>query len=275
MQTDPPGGSNGVRAHRTIRISRHTCAQVLSRPSSSSTRTPSRTCSRVKVAVAAIRAAPSRWNSTSTIGRSVKYCTKPISPWASSTTTSRKAARTTAAGAPDARRATSRPSESPTKRNTASAWACEICSGSSPLRGASASPACGPEPVTTVPRASTTQAAAYVAQASTVSRGGREPRGHWVVDPPHVEHREADDPHREQQVERDHPRVQVGEHRDPAEHRLRRDAEPEPAARVDAGRRAGTATHSRRSPPRSRSAGRSACGCRTRSPSARRARRAA
>ena len=58
---------------------------------------PSRTSSSAWVTVAEMIAAPSMWRPTSTTGRSVKYCTKPISPWASSTTSSTTTARRTAA----------------------------------------------------------------------------------------------------------------------------------------------------------------------------------
>ena len=112
----------------------------------------SRTSSSIQVIVAVSSAAPRRWSPTSTTGRSLKYCTKPISPWLSSTTTSTAAARTAPAGARVARRASSSPILRPTNRKTASACVCDSCRGSSPLRGTSLSPACGPEPVTTVPR---------------------------------------------------------------------------------------------------------------------------
>ena len=52
------------------------------------------------------------------------------------------------------------------KSMTTSAWIHDIVRGSKPVRaGASASPECGPDPVTMVPRASTRKPTAYVTQA--------------------------------------------------------------------------------------------------------------
>ena len=67
------------------------------RPSGSRTRTST------QVTLAEISAAPSMWKPTSTTGRSVKYCTKPIAPWASSTAEQHEHGARRAAGAADGR----------------------------------------------------------------------------------------------------------------------------------------------------------------------------
>ena len=55
---------------------------------------------------------------------------------------------------------------------TLSAWSQETVRGSKPVRaGSSASPECGPEPVTIVPRTSTTAVIATTAQASRCTSG--------------------------------------------------------------------------------------------------------
>ena len=89
------------------------------------------------------------------------------------------------------------------------------------------SPACGPLPVTTVPTTST----------AAVDRDGRPrpaaaPRRCAGAPAPasarsrhHSSERHRDDRHRQQEVQRDQPRVEVGQHGDAAEHGLRRDAE--------------------------------------------------
>ena len=87
-------------------------------------------------------------------------------------------------------------------------------SGSSPVRGASTSPAWGPEPVTTVPTYSTVQATTNVARASQATGSGhRRPR--WLVllvDPSQKDDRDRDHRQRQQEVQRDDPRVEVGQH---------------------------------------------------------------
>ena len=76
---------------------------------------------------------------------------KPITPWTHSTASSDAAAVRTrhVAVAPGEDQ---RPIVSATSTKTAQAWTLATWSGSSPVRGESTSPLCGPEPVTTVPR---------------------------------------------------------------------------------------------------------------------------
>ena len=95
------------------------------------------------------------------------------------------------------------------------------CSVPVPLR----SPACGPLPVTTVPTTSTA-AAVDDDQPGQHDRRGRATATRPAC--PDTRHHSstvtamiAID---EQEVQRDDPRVEVGQHGDPAEHRLRRDA---------------------------------------------------
>lgn len=112
------------------------------------------------------------WSPTNTSGSPVKYCTKPISPCASSTTTRTPAARRRAAGAPTARTANQRATESPISSSTASAWTWAMVSGSRPVRWASASPAWGPLPVTTTPSATTTRLVTVRTQVNDRIDGG-------------------------------------------------------------------------------------------------------
>ena len=109
------------------------------------------------------------WIATNTGGMWVKYWTKPISPWASSTMSNIRAARCNSSDAPAARASSSSPMVTPISSMTTSACSWLIDPTSSPVRCtfplASRSPACGPLPVTTVPIISTTAVRAVTANA--------------------------------------------------------------------------------------------------------------
>ena len=129
--------------------------------------------------------------------------------------------------------------DSPISRNTRSAWNWLACCGSSPLRWAFASPAWGPQPVTAVPdehggRRRRTPSASAANGRPTQRRARRLVAGAETAAVA-TDHRQG-----QQEVERHDPGVQVGEHGDPAEDRLRRDAseaqhrQPEQVAAADA-----------------------------------------
>src|SRR3954451_13474418 len=108
----------------------------------------STTLTSTHVAAVITSAAPSMCSITTTTGSPAKYCTKPTVAWSTSTAASASTGRTSR---PVDRSRNQRPTVRPTSRKTRSAWSWLTWSGSSPLRGELASPAWGPEPVTTVP----------------------------------------------------------------------------------------------------------------------------
>ena len=112
-------------------------------------RAPEAATSTSRVPTATRTAAPTRCAATSATGRSVKYWTKPISPCSSSTASSSDGA-SGAAGCRGARRRCSERQADQHVDAAACTWL--MTCGSRPLRGESASPACGPLPVTIVPR---------------------------------------------------------------------------------------------------------------------------
>ena len=144
------------------------------------------------------------------------------------------------AGAPEVHSTRTVATVSPTSRNTRSVCSWVSARGSRPLRGAWASPACGPLPVTTVPTYSTTQPTTNTARVSHTTPAGhdRDRRAVALADPADQHDREADHRQRDQQVEGDDPRVEVGEHRDPADDRLGGDAERQQEGQPEDGRAA-------------------------------------
>ena len=163
---------------------------------------------------------------TRSSGSWVRYCTKPTRPCAITTPNSH-AARPAAPWAPTARNANQAATTSPMSRKTGSAWSWAMASGSRPLRLASASPACGPLPVTKVPMTSTTprgrhhdpgepaQGRRHRQPCRFVGLAGGNPEGV----------RGRDGAHRDQEVAADHPRVEVRQHRHAPHHALSGDDE--------------------------------------------------
>ena len=130
--------------------------------------------------------------------------------------------------APTARSANQkRPPRGRSAGTPASACSWAINSGARPLRAAPWSPACGPLPVTQVPITSTaavTTVSTRVRARSGAGHGRRHRPGRLDGASPEgvrgPQHR-----HRGEEVQPDHPRVEVAEHGDAADHALRRDAE--------------------------------------------------
>ena len=182
------------------------------------------------------------WRPTSTTGRSVKYCTKPISALGQLDGSSRPRGRTRGCGAPVARSANSSPTrQADEQEHQVGVELAELAAGRARCAAASASPACGPEPVTTVPSVEhqprpTPNVAQASATRSATDVGGRA--GGWSSREQEAAPRAPMIASEHEQVERHDPRVQVGQHGDPAEHRLGRDARARAAARAAAGRAA-------------------------------------
>ena len=215
------------------------------RPSGSSDAGP-RTDQTRRAVNAVISTAPSMCTSTSAIGRSVKYCTKPTRPWASWTISRSRAARRIRPGESVAYSASSSATVSPTSRNTTSACSWLTVSGSKPIR----SPAFG---VAAVRPAAGDHGAEH--QDDGGDGGDAEDQQHERTAEQRLpdagfagaqpqRRRDRDQHHRDEEVRGDRPRVEPGQHGDAAEQRLRGDAEEaqRPPAAAGRGGRTGRPT---------------------------------
>ena len=208
-----------------------------------------------QVTVAEISAAPSMWKPTSTLGQVGEVLDEADRALGQ---LDRRAARATRASAsavpPAAWTANSRPTVRPTNRNTASAWSWLTCSGSRPLRGdvdvAGVRAGAGDHgaDVQHQPAGGEGRPSARATAAPVAGAGAG-----WSIRR-RKQHRQPDDRQRAEQVERDDPRVEVGQHGDAADDRLGRDAQREDRAPGAAGRGGRSARRRRTSPPRSRPA---------------------
>ena len=135
-------------------------------------------------------------------------------------------------------RSSARSAKRPRRRGPGRPWP-----GRGPLRFASSSPAWGPLPVTITPIVMTAGAGCRQ-DPHQLSDGPGHQVFRWGVAfggalPQRV--RESDQHHRQQEVHADDPRVEVGQHRDAADHALHRDAQQHRHGQPDAAPAAGDA----------------------------------